>query len=497
MKPSPLIVRTALRTFLFPLTTLAFLSGCATPPTATDQATVNAWTQLGPNGNSSLRALVAGAAPCPVAQIDGTPRPMARRADANPAAGRQDNPAFNPPFEVASCELTLPAGTASALIDGRSIPLPKTDTRRIVVLGDTGCRIKVPADGKADPIQDCANPDAWPWQKIAAAAARTQPDLVIHVGDYHYREYCDDPERCAPLVAKGLVVSYGWTGWDADFFSPARPLLAAAPWVFVRGNHENCDRSGEGWMRFLSPLPYLACGDQRYKSASRSVLANNDTADAYRIELDSELGLIVADNAGHEDYRKASETPQDVALFRRTLATLHDAPRAQQLWLFSHRPLWYDLLGAAVQPNALQAVLHNTLPANVQLAFAGHQHAFETLNFAPDADRDHHPAGRPAQVIVGGGGSQLEALDPQSPLYESEREQGSGPGSKERAQHGERLYEGVAASSGILLNRYSFLLLERDAEGWAGTVLDVDGRPLSHCRLSGGKKELACSFPAG
>lgn len=473
------------------LSALALLAGCATSPTGADKTPFNVWAQLGPDGNTSLRAIVPGSAPCPVADIDGRSQAMVRRASANPQAGHQDNRAFAPPFDVASCELSLPPATGSALIDGRPIPLAKAETRRIVVLGDTGCRIKVPADGKADPIQDCADANAWPWRKIAAAAARTQPDLVIHVGDYHYREYCDDPARCAPLIDRGLVVSYGWAGWNADFFTPARPLLAAAPWVFVRGNHENCDRAGEGWMRFLSPLPYQSCSDQRYKSASRSVLTNNFTADAYRIDLDRELGLIIADNAGHEDYRPATATPQDVEHFRRTLSTLHAAPSTQQLWFFSHRPLWYDLLGAASQPNALQTVLHNTLPANVQVAFAGHEHAFETINFAADADAAHHPAGRPAQVIVGGGGTQLESLDPQSPLYEGD----SGAGSKERAHPDARHYEGVAASSGILLNRYSFLLLERDAEGWAGTVLDVDGQPLSRCRLSGGVKEVACRFP--
>lgn len=475
------------------LVALALLTGCATSPPGTGRAVLNSWAQLGPNGNTSLRTIVAGATSCPTAQIDGVAQPMTRRASASTGAqaGALENRAFQPPFEVSACELLLPPNTGSAVVDGRSIPLAKAETRRIVILGDTGCRIKVPADGQADPIQDCASADAWPWQKIAAAAARTQPDLVVHVGDYHYREYCDDPARCAPLIDKGLVVSYGWAGWNADFFTPAEPLLAAAPWVFVRGNHENCDRGGEGWMRFLSPLPYQACGDQRYKSASRSVLGNNFTADAYRIELDSELGLIVADNAGHEDYRPASATPQDIELFRRTLTALHDAPPEQRLWFFSHRPLWYDLLAATSQPNALQTVLHDTLPAKVQIAFAGHLHAFETINFAADADRGRHPAGRPAQVIVGGGGTQLEALDPQSPFYEGK----SGVGSKERAHPGTRRYEGVAASSGILLNRYSFLLLERDAEGWAGTVLDVDGQPLSRCRLSGGKKEMACSFP--
>ena len=49
--------------------------------------------------------------------------------------------------------------------------------------------------------------------------------------------------------------------------------------------------------------------------------------------------------------------------------------------------------------------------------------------------------------------------------------------------------------AGVLLNRYSFLLLERAGTGWDGTVLDAEGLPLTRCRLDDGKKELACAFP--
>ena len=473
---------------------LAGLAGCATPPF--DQARpLTHWIQQAPGGGMALRAIVRSGAECPVVSVDRVERTMQIRAQATPAprlgAPIPDNPAFNPDFEVASCELTLERSVSEVSIEGDRLALPKRDTRRIVVVGDTGCRIKVPASGQGDPIQDCANPEAWPWPKIASAAARTQPDLVIHVGDYHYREYCADAQRCQALWEQGTIISYGWAGWNADFFTPAASLLAVAPWVFVRGNHENCDRAGEGWMRFLSPGPYRACADQRIKSASRSLLGNNLTDDAYRIDLNDQLALMVADNSAHEDYRPASATPQELELFRQTLAALRAAPATQQLWLFSHKPLWYDLLGPVAQPNALQMVLRNTLPANLTLAFAGHQHAFETINFAPDADLTYHPSGRPAQVIVGGSGSQLESLDPESPLYEGV----SGVGSQERAQPDGRRYDGVAAASGIVLNRYSFLLLERDDTGWAATVLDKEGLPLSHCRLSGGKKELACTFP--
>ena len=69
------------------------------------------------------------------------------------------------------------------------------------------------------------------------------PDLVVHVGDYHYRE------NACPAGDAGCSTSpwgYGWDAWDADFFTPAKRLLAVAPWIVVRGNHESCDRAGQG-----------------------------------------------------------------------------------------------------------------------------------------------------------------------------------------------------------------------------------------------------------
>ena len=37
----------------------------------------------------------------------------------------------------------------------------------------------------------------------------------------------------------------------AEFFDPARPLIARAPWVFARGNHEDCQRGGYGWAYYF------------------------------------------------------------------------------------------------------------------------------------------------------------------------------------------------------------------------------------------------------
>ena len=102
------------------------------------------------------------------------------------------------------------------------LPLPVSDPQRIVVFGDTGCRIK----GKS--LQDCSDPAKWPFARIAAEAARLKPDLVIHVGDYLYRE-----SACPPDFAGCTGTPFGdnWPTWDADFFAPAKPLLVVAPWV--------------------------------------------------------------------------------------------------------------------------------------------------------------------------------------------------------------------------------------------------------------------------
>lgn len=193
--------------------------------------------------------------------------------------------------------------------------------------------------------------------------------------------------------------------------------------------------------------------------------------------------------AGHEDYRPAAATPQDIRIFEQTLAILAATPATRQLWFFSHRPVWYDLIAPEKQPNALQAVLRRGLSDRLQVAFGGHQHTFSTLNFARDADPAAHPNGRPAQVIVGGGGTQLESLDPRSPFFEA-----PGRGTERTAPDG-RLYDGVKAISGIVLNRYSFLLLERDGEGWNGTVLDPDGRAITRCTLPPGGREFNCAYP--
>ena len=160
------------------------------------------WTLLGSDGTLSVRSVVAADAACPEAVADGTEIPLRPRA------------AAEPDFPVVVCETRVPATTSNLTIAGSPTPVLPQEVRRIVVLGDTGCRL----EGRA--VQDCNDPRAWPFAAIALRAASHRPDLVIHVGDYYYRETPCPAERAG---CAGSPHGDSWTTWQADFFAPARP----------------------------------------------------------------------------------------------------------------------------------------------------------------------------------------------------------------------------------------------------------------------------------
>ncbi len=133
-------------------------------------------------------------------------------------------------------------------VNGQPLALPKPNPSIVTVFGDTGCRIN------STQVQNCNDATKWPFKQVAADAAAEKPDLMIHVGDYLYREI-----PC-PAGSEALCGSTpsgdNWATWNADFFTPAAKLLAAAPWAFARGNHENCARSWRGWFYYFDPRPW-------------------------------------------------------------------------------------------------------------------------------------------------------------------------------------------------------------------------------------------------
>ncbi len=389
----------------------------SSPARADGSLLLSSWVQMAPGGWSEARAVVHGAK-CPDAVIDRANTPMRLRAPPTPQ------------FANLLCAVTLPKGARNASILGHALPLPDFAPHRIMVIGDTGCRIK------GWTVQACNDPAKWPFPHIAQVAAKLKPDLVIHVGDYLYRESaCPSGNRaCA-----GSPSGDNWASWQADFFAPAAPLLAAAPFVFVRGNHEECARSGKGWLRLLGPLP----DDPKAPCT--------DHVAPWDVPMGG-LTLAVMDDAHAPD----PVAPGDlVTLYRADLAAVSKMAPAP-VWLAMHRPIRGVVelgFGMVVGGNRtmMAAQSDGGIPDNVSLLLSGHIHTFEAINYQKDA---------PPQIIAGEGGDLLD----QAPRDLSGRTVGA-----------------LKISSGLSLPGYGFLLLTRDADRWSVEVMTADGAREALC----------------
>jgi hypothetical protein len=120
-----------------------------------------------------------------------------------------------------------------------------------IAILDAGCLMK-----KTD-SQACNDPGAWPLVTTSATIATQKPDLTIFLGDFFYREIACPPEQtalCGGSPAPGAVpFKDSAMGWNADVLTPMIDALAAAPLVVVRGNHENCNRGGNGYFIYMDP----------------------------------------------------------------------------------------------------------------------------------------------------------------------------------------------------------------------------------------------------
>ncbi len=128
-----------------------------------------AWVEVGEGGQAIARVVVNGPQDCPSIEIDGRSQTMPLR---EPVPG-----GLRP-----ACQFMIPASAKSASVNGQALVLPRPNPSRVVILGDTGCRIK---DKR---VQDCNDPAKWPFQSVATQAAAEHAQLIIHVGDYLYRE---------------------------------------------------------------------------------------------------------------------------------------------------------------------------------------------------------------------------------------------------------------------------------------------------------------------
>jgi hypothetical protein len=360
----------------------AYIAVALTPAAGQSGKLEAAYVVLGGDGTVA-RAILTGTAACPAIMLGDAAKPMSVRAV--PDTGG------NPAFPVLVCEAAISPDVTAAAIEGRPLPLPKQSLRAIAVLGDTGCRLKSARkeakqkghdDLPAGHFQDCDRQSKWPFSQLSRTVAARAPDLVIHVGDYLYRE-----SACPPGDAgcKGSPHGDNWPTWQADFFAPAQPLLAAAPWIMTRGNHEICERAGAGFFRFLDPT----------LAKSEAPPACTDFAPAYTANV-AGRSFIVMDASDADD--ECGNNACDSARYAAQFAGLKPAPGSV---FVSHRPIWGIGRNFTLNQTLQQALAawNGKLPDGIELALAGHMHMFELLSFTD---------GRSPQLIVGTGGTKLD-----------------------------------------------------------------------------------------
>lgn len=223
----------------------AYLLNSPPLPSPVVSSVLASWTQYGASNNLIVRAIVSKAN-CPSIEVDGTETAMTLRTKTPPKG-----------FEaVYVCEkVGIPLSTAAIRLEGKNLPVATLDPDTIVVIGDTGCRVK------HSDIQNCLSDDTgsygpkWNYAGIASAAAAENPDLIVHVGDMHYRETCSASECSTTPKIDRKNIGYTWESWKVDFFDPSASLFEKAPMILVRGNHEDCSRAYRGWFYFLDTGP--------------------------------------------------------------------------------------------------------------------------------------------------------------------------------------------------------------------------------------------------
>lgn len=349
------------------------LAGCASLAPSRETAAPVAWTQYGLGDQPELiaRVLIDDGATCPAITVDGTTATMRERQD--PRAGLFGR----------MCEERRTLGNALRIRIGYGdrVLLDQTvtrDPRTIAVVGDTGCRVTSFFD------QGCADPAKWPFAQVADAVAAKAPALILHLGDYYYRE--------APC--KGSSENCGKTpygdrpdAWQAEFFGPARNLIAKAPWVFVRGNHEDCMRGGYGWTYYFGD-GRKACEvitDSSIVRLAGLSLVNVDSAhadDKYALVPVNEKWKAIAEGVAS----RLAGTSGPIMLLT------HDAPYAACVKTCD-RTAVANIGGLRLIAERLRATGRRTI------LMAGHIHTFQTFD----------ARGGLTQVIVGTGGADLDA----------------------------------------------------------------------------------------
>lgn len=386
------------------------------------------------------------------------------------------------------CEAAMPEGALAARIAGRRLPaaLP-AQIEKLAVFGDTGCRIL------GSDIQSCNEASAWPLAQVVRSLVAEQADVAIYLGDFYYREAaCPSANngQCggspAPLGGAPFTDS-GW-GWVADVLMPMGPLLETTPLVMVRGNHEQCNRGGNGYFLLFDPAFDSAQRCAPSAAGTAPVVYPPTTAVELPLRDGRRLRLVNVDSANGSD----ATVDGEIAARQRLLfeEARRQARGAQEAWLLTHRPV-NAVLPTAYLPtppgnaspwsSVTQTVAAYGLLDPYPLMLSSHLHSAQVVQVP----------GQPGQILLGNGGTKLDPPAYPNPPY--------GPLATltgQPIQPGLRPLPRATFVQAWLT--FGYMLAEPDpAPGrWRFTLKDVHGGTFGRCGLS--QRQVSCrDQPAG
>ena len=262
--------------------------------------------------------------------------------------------------------------------------LAKKENLKIVVLGDTGCRLKANKEGGGD-FQNCEDPKAWPFADVMKQVGREKADLIIHLGDYHYRETCPKGHPCEKV---SKAIGYGWEPWLKDFFEPIEKDKSKAPWILARGNHEDCKRAYQGYFHLLG---------------NEELTGDCKTYEEPEVIALKDLLIINLDTSGVPE--PVDPSPENEKLWADRLKAIEekvDQSGIKDVWLITHKPFnGLVKMGTTVAPvnaNLKKYLESSSLKTKVKAIFAGHIHLSQVIK----------PQTGPLQFVIGNGGTQLD-----------------------------------------------------------------------------------------
>ena len=391
-----------------------------------DKGFIYAWTQYGwenissdkekivPDPRFIIRTIVK-TNNCPTALVDGVTQALVLRTKTPPT---------NFKYYVCEAYLALNNPIKSIILNGFSLPTPISNPETIIVVGDTGCRS---ASQNCSP-KNTYNP-GWYYEKIAAEAANDpqahkKPDLIVHVGDMHYRE--SNNGDCAQ-TKNGPC----WESWEADFFIPSQAFFNVAPLVMARGNHESCTRSWRGWFYFLAPEKLDTDLDWSPTSCEFNLgkqIPDGNYTPSYSIPFDDLQILMLDTSITTYDDCDCFDNKKYTKLFN-DLSDLYNKTN-KPVWVVTHQPFWSILSSngkakastpfssrnkyskhyiisamtpsTQLKPNLLKKGLLGKAHT-IDAVISGHIHLSEIIEF-----KDH----RPHQIVAGASGTKLESALP-------------------------------------------------------------------------------------